>query len=117
MMISPINNYFLQQSEPNKTCLLFLRKFILEQNEFMTEKWNYGMPLYCFKGKRICYLWIDKKRNQPYVLFVDGNKMDHPDLIQDGRKRMKILYINPVENIKANVIKNILEIALRLNKG
>lgn len=112
-MLNPIDNYFLQQEEPNKSCLLFLRKLILDQNEFMTEKWSYGMPLYCYKEKRVCYLWIDKKRDQPYILFVDGNKMDHPDLVQDERKRMKVFYVDAEKDVKVEKVTKVLELALK----
>jgi hypothetical protein len=80
----------------------------------MTEKWSYGMPLYCYKGKRVCYLWMDKKRNQPYILLVDGNKIDHPDLIQDDRKRMKVLYVDAEKDIPVKKINVILKQAVRL---
>jgi hypothetical protein len=113
-MISPIDHYFLQQPEPNKSCLLFLRKFILAQNEFITEKWSYGMPLYCYKGKRICYLWIDKKLDQPYILLVDGNKIDHPDLIQDDRKRMKIFLVDAKKDINKKKLKEIFSLTMNL---
>ena len=35
-MLSPINNYFLQQDEPVKSCLQFLRSLILALDENIT---------------------------------------------------------------------------------
>ena len=42
MMLSPIDNYFLQQKEPIKSCLEFLRQHILKFDKGITEKWQYG---------------------------------------------------------------------------
>jgi len=115
-MTSPIDNFFLQHSEPNKSCLLFLRKLILEQNEFITEKMNYGMPCYYYNGKRFCYLWTDKKTGQPYILFVDGNKIEHPEIVQGDRKRMKIFYVDAEKDMDVKIVKELLELAIDLIK-
>ncbi len=72
------------------------------------------MPCYYYHGKRICYLWTDKKAAQPYILFVDGNKIEHPDLIQEGRKRMKILYVDAKKNIPVKKIKEVLDLAIQI---
>jgi hypothetical protein len=56
-MLRPVDQYFALQEELAKTCLLFLRTLILQQNENISEAWRYGMPFYCYKGKRFCYLW------------------------------------------------------------
>lgn len=74
------------------------------------------MPCYYYNGKRICYLWTDKKTNQPYILFVDGNKIEHPDLIQGERKRMKIFYVDAVRDIDVKKIQELLHIIVGLYK-
>ncbi len=70
------------------------------------------MPFYCYRGKRFCYLWVHKKFNQPYLGIVDGNKIDHPDLLKENRSRMKILLIDPAKNIPVKKINAILKEAL-----
>jgi hypothetical protein len=113
-MIYPIHNYFLQQQEPNKSCLLFLRKIILEQNEFITEKLSYGMPTYYYKGKRFCYLWVHKKLNQPYIGIIDGNKIDHPDLVQEDRARMKIFLVDAGKDVEVKNVNGLLKRVLKM---
>lgn len=98
-MLRPIDNYFLQQQEPDQSCLQFLRTLILKQDADITEAWKYCMPFYCYKGKMICYLWVHKKYHQPYLGIVEGNSIHHPDLIQEKRARMKILLIDGSKNI------------------
>jgi len=49
------------------------------------------MPCFVYNKKQFCYLWTDKKTNNPYLLIVEGKNIDHPLLEQGDRKRMKIL--------------------------
>ena len=70
------------------------------------------MPFFCYKGKMFCYLWVHKKYDQPYIGIVDGNKIDHPDLLIEKRARMKILLIEPNKNIPQKKIRLILKILL-----
>jgi hypothetical protein len=115
-MLRPIDNYFLQQTELNKNCLQFLRMHIIKLNENITEAWKYGMPFYCYKGKMFCYLWTHKKLLQPYIGIVEGNQINHPDLITEKRARMKILLIDPNKDLPIEKINFILKSALSLHK-
>jgi len=111
-MPRPIDNYFLQQPEPTKSCLQFLRRHILALDANLTEEWKYGMPMYCYKGKMFCYLWTHKKYLQPYIGIVEGNRLNHPDLLQEKRARMKILLIDATQDIRVEKIDGILREAL-----
>jgi hypothetical protein len=113
-MLRPIDNFFLKQEEPLKTCLLFLRSHILKQDGHLTESWKYGMPFYCFNKKMICYLWVHKKFRQPYIGIVEGRKINHPELLQEKRARMKILLIDPDVDIPIKKIDRILKEVIAL---
>ena len=113
-MLRPIDNYFLQLKEPDKTCLQFLRSFILSQDPHITETWKYGMPMYCYGKKMFCYLWTHKKFHQPYIGIVEGKRIHHADLITEKRARMKILLIDPVRDIPVKKIEAILKEAIAL---
>jgi hypothetical protein len=115
-MLRPIDNYFLQKEEPGKSCLQFLREYILKLDDNITETWRYGMPFYNYNGKRFCYLWTHKQLHWPYIGIVDGYKINHPDLIQENRVRMKILLIDPAKNIPVKKINVILKEAIVLCK-
>ncbi|WP_316830012.1 DUF1801 domain-containing protein [Pedobacter aquatilis] len=110
-MLNPLDHYFEQQAEPLKSCLLYLRSILLNNTD-VTEHLKYGMPFYYYKGKMLCYLWNHKKFHQPYIGFVDGNKIEHEDLLQEKRARMKILLINDFEDIPKEKIKSILQQAI-----
>ncbi len=59
-----------------------------------------------------CYVWTHKKYRQPYIGFVEGNHLKHPELIQEKRARMKILLIDPEKNIPIQKINRILKEAI-----
>lgn len=113
-MLEELQNYYLKKEEPNKGCLLALRSIILEQDENITETQKYGMPCFCYKKKMFCYLWTDKKTDEPYILMVEGKYLDHPQLEQGDRSRMKIFRVNPIEDLPIKAIKSILQEALDL---
>ena len=113
-MPNEIENFYLSKEEPAKSCLLALKDIILNYDKEITEGWKYGMPLFNYKGKMFCYLWTDKKTGHPYILMVEGRKIDHPALIQGNRSRMKILLIDPQKDIPLKTIKTIFKAAIEL---
>ena len=111
-----IDNYFLQKEEPVKSCLLFLRSYIIDYDKIITEEWKYGMPFYCYNGKMMCYLWTHKKLGLPYVGFVDGDRIDHPGLLAEKRAKMKIFLIDSSQDIDVLMLEDILRTATNLRK-
>ncbi len=109
-----IDNFYLNKDEPNRSCLLALRSIILEQDSLVTETQKYGMPCFCYKKKMFCYLWTDKKTDEPYILFVEGKYLDHPELEKGDRSRMKIFRIDPNANLPIDTIELLLNEALDL---
>ncbi len=111
------DNFYLNQEEPNKSCLLALRKIISEEDEEVTETRKYGMPCFCYQKKMFCYLWTDKKTAEPYILFVEGKHLDHPALEQGDRSRMKVFRVDPNKDLPIEIIKLLLNEALDLYRN
>lgn len=111
-----LDNFYLQQDEPIKGTLLALREIILQQDKDITNAWKYGMPFFCYKGKMFCYLWLHKKHKRPYIGIVEGKRFDEPFLIQEDRSRMKIMLLDPNEDLPLTTIENILQKAINLYK-
>lgn len=111
-MLTPADTYFMNQEEPTRGCLLFLRSHILGLAAEVAETWSYGMPIYTYRGKRFCYLWVHKKYRQPYIGFIDGNKLEHPQLLQEKRARMKILLIEPEKDVPLDLVDGLLTEAM-----
>lgn len=113
-MIEELQQFYLNQEEPNKSCLLTLRSILLEQDIHVTETRKYGMPCFCYKKKMFCYLWTDKKTKEPYLLLVEGNLLDHPLLEKGDRSRMKIFRVDPNKDLPIVLLKDLLGMALDL---
>lgn len=109
-----IDHYFLDKQEPLRSALLALRQHILQYDAGITEAWQYKMPFYCYRGKRFCYLWQDKKTQQPYIGIVDGNKVEHPGLVQDKRARMKIWMMDAGQDLPIKSLNVLLKKTLNL---
>ena len=116
-MIRNLDDFYLNKDEPNKSCLLALRHFILETDPKLSETQKYGMPCFCYKSKPLCYLWVDKKTTEPYILLVDGDKVEHSALIKGSRARMKILPINPNSDLPVDSIAQVLETAISIHQS
>tara|TARA_R110001592_G_scaffold40582_8_gene133144 strand:- start:2500 stop:2874 length:375 start_codon:yes stop_codon:yes gene_type:complete len=116
IVLDNFDEYYLNKEEPNKSCLLALRSLILNQDEEVTETKKYGMPCFCFKRKMFCYLWTDKKTDEPYILFVEGKLLEHPKLEIGTRSRMKIFRVNPNADLPKGTIEMLLQNALNLYK-
>lgn len=106
--------FYFDRKEPNQSCLLALQHIILKQDTEITETTKYGMPCFCYKKKMFCYLWEDKKTNEPYLLFVEGKYLEHPKLEMGSRARMKIYRVNPNLDIPVKEIELLLNQALDL---
>ena len=116
-MENGLDNYYLRQPEPIKSCLLALREIILSQDKEITTAWKYAMPFFCYKGKMFCYLWVHKKYKQPYLGMVEGKLLNHPRLLSEKRSRMKITVFDPNKDLPIRTIKLIVNEALQLYKS
>jgi len=115
-MLRKIDHYFLHQEEPAKSCLMALRALLLAFHEEVSEAWRYRMPFYFYKGKRIGYLWKDKKTQFPYIGVVDGQLLDFPQLEQGKRSKMKILTIDPLQDLPVVLIHELLQEMIALHE-
>lgn len=116
-MIRDVDNYYFNKEEPNQSCLLALREIILKQDENIKETRKWGMPCFCYKQKAFCYLWIDKELNEPYILMVEGEHLNHVNLEKGNRSRMKIYRVNPTIDIPITPIEALLKDALDLYRN
>ncbi len=115
--MNEVDNYYLTIKEPNRSCLLALRNIILTQDKNITESIKWGIPCFSYRKKMFCFLMVNKKSDQPYILFVEGNFLNHPELEKGNRKRMKIFNVNPNKDIPVDTIKLLLNDALNLYRN
>jgi hypothetical protein len=108
------HNFFHTLNEPYQSCLLFLRNFILESSGNISESWKFHTPFYYYRKKWIAFISYHPKTKIIYIAFVDGAKIFHPSLISEGRKKMKIIYIDPEKDIDVKALKVIIKEAISL---
>ena len=109
--------FYFDKLEPNKSCLLAMRDILLNIDKDVSETRKYGMPCFCYKGKAFCYLWTDKKSNDPYFLMVEGKHLNHHQLEAGDRSRMKIFRIAPNKDLPISNIHFVLNEALDLYRN
>ncbi|NEN22223.1 DUF1801 domain-containing protein [Cryomorpha ignava] len=110
-----LDNFYLNQQEPLRSCYLALRQIILDCDAHITPEWKFRLPFFYYKGKMLCYLWKDKNTNEPYIGFMDGMKMVHPALEQGDRSRVRIFRINPDKDIDKKEISDLIKSAISVN--
>jgi Domain of unknown function (DU1801) len=112
-----LDNFYNSQPEPIKSCLLALKGIILSQDKDVTNEWKYRMPMFCYKGKMFCYLWVHKTLHQPYIGLVEGKRFDDLELIIEKRSRMKIMLIDAKDDLPIIKINSILQKAINFYKS
>ena len=115
-MLNEQEQFYLKHDEEVNACLQALRSIILSMDKEVAAAWKYGMPMFCYKGKMFCYIWTHKKTGQPYLGIVEGKHIEHPQLIQEKRARMKIMLFDADKDLPVKTIKSILKQAIDLYK-
>lgn len=114
-MTSKLDNYYLSKEEPLRSCLLALRDVIAGHDPNISKEWKFNFPFFYYRGKMFCYTRIDKKSGQPYIGFMDGIRIKHPDLLLENRSKIKVLPINPSEDLPIEAITDILTQAIAIH--
>ncbi len=115
-MPEQIDNYFFFLNEPYKSCLLFLRRFILDHSENITESRKFNTPFYYYNKKWLGFISYEPKTGIIYIAFARGYLIEHPKLISEGRKKQKIIYIDPEKDVDVTTLAEILNLASKLYK-
>ena len=110
-MQSSVDHYFNALDEPERSCLLFLRSFILGFSERIEERRKNNTPFYYYNSKWLCFISYHPKSKEIYISFVNGNTLDHPKLLSEGRKKMKIFRVDPLNDIDVKSLDAILKAA------
>lgn len=113
-MITDLERFYAEHHDPERSCLQAMRELILAHDPHITEAWKYRMPFFLYRRKMFCYLWTRKESGQPYFGVVEGQRLFHPELIQEDRARMKILLLDTTKTIPVRTITAILQEAIAI---
>jgi hypothetical protein len=112
--VQKLDDFYAQQEEPLKSCLQALRIVILNYSKHVSERWYYRLPCFFYNGKIFCYLWFDRKTQQPYIALYPGRRLTHKVLISGNRTQSKILMIDPQKDLPMKTIREIFKQAIAL---
>jgi hypothetical protein len=115
-MQNSVDHYFNLLDEPHRSCLLFLRRFILDFSANIEERRKNNTPFYYYKGKWLCFISYHPIKKDIYISFVDGAKIDHKELLSEGRKKMKIWKVDPGSDINIKTLKTIFAKAIDVQR-
>ncbi len=114
--MKPLDQFYAKLEEPEQSCLLALRQVLVNFDPNISEEWKYKLPFFYLNKKPFCYFWFHKKYQQPYIGIVKGHLVNHPLLLQEKRKQMKILLANPNTDLPLADILEVLELAKSVHR-
>ena len=115
--MNPAENYILNQPEPYRSIMLYIRSVILKTLPNVVEKYNYGIPFYHHNKKLMCYFNILKGTNFVDVAFVQGSILHEqfPELKDyNNRKFVRSLQYNSLENIDELLLISVINAAAEI---
>ncbi len=113
-MENGVDNFFLKIPEPQQSTLLFLRYFLKNEMQ-LQESMKFNTPFYYFENKWFGYLIYNaKKQHEIYFAFVKGYLINHPSLLSEGRKQIKIYRINPNTDIDMKTLQELVQLLKKL---
>lgn len=101
-MPSELENYYLKQTEPVQSCLLALKSIIMGINPQITHERKYQIPFFYYKGKKLSYLWVTRKKLQ--VGFIEDKCLQEPIAGIRLKDRYQSIIVNPTEDIPFEII-------------
>ncbi len=112
--MSPLDAFFDEKPEPLKGCMLALKDIILAMDDRVVIGWKYNTGFFSFMDRMMCYFGHHAVTGQLYIGFTEGHKMHHTALMSEGRKRVKVYYINPEEDIRKIELEEIVKEAISM---
>ena len=101
-MSQELENYYLKQPEPIQGCLLALKSLILSMDGQITHERKYQIPFFYYKGKKLCFLWVNKKK---LLIGFIIDKAIYPVIVGTKRKdEYETMQIDPNADLLVEII-------------
>jgi len=114
MASSPLDEFYSNLPEPEKSTYLFIRRHLLEDPD-MSESFKWSLPFFDYKGKYFCYLYQNKKSKLPYIAFSQGKHIDHPALYFGDRTQIGAILFDPNEDLPMKTIDEVVALAKKVH--
>ncbi len=95
--------YYLSKPEPYQSCLLALRDVILNTNINIQHQRKFQIPFFTYKGKKLGYLWLNRKKLMLGFCFDKSLQPQKPGV--QPKDKYESIEINPNEDIPLDIVK------------
>jgi len=112
-MLNDLELFYMNRRHEEQEALLFLRRFILDASENLSEHFKFKTAFFYFNGKIFCYFGQEKKSRRLYIGFVMGKHLHHPALLKGTRKQIKILPLEINKDIDLILLTEVLNEAIK----
>ena len=101
-MNAELENYYLKQNEPFRGSLFALKQIIMGVSDHITHERKYQIPFFCYKGKKIGFLWMNRKK---LILGFVTDKRILPQVAGIRQKdQMEMIQIDPTADLPKELI-------------
>lgn len=115
-MTSTLELYYLSKPEPYQSCLIALRDIILSADPGINHERKFQIPFFVYKGKKLGYLWLDRKRLM--LGFCTDKSLQELVPGQKPKDKYESVQIDPNADLPTDMILQKLSYYLdRINQG
>ena len=101
-MNTQLEDYYLRHPEPFQGCLLALKHIILNLDERITHERKYQIPFFCFEGKKLAFLWMNRKKLM--LGFVTDKSINPSKVGVKQKDRLEMIQIDPNADLPVEMI-------------
>jgi hypothetical protein len=101
-MNTTLESYYLSKPEPYQSCLLALKDFILHANPGICHERKFQIPFFMYKGKKLGYLWLDKKKLK--LGFCLDKSLQEPPNGAKPKDQYESIVIDPNADLLVDII-------------
>lgn len=109
-MNTKLENYYASKPEPYQGCLLALRQIVLGMNAEIVHERKFQIPFFTYKGKKLGYLWLNKKKLM--LGFCIDKSLLHFEEDVRPKDKYESFQIDPEEDIPIEFIQKKLAVYL-----
>lgn len=92
--MSPLEAYFEALPPAHRERMLVARDFLRGAPYRFEERYKWSIPVYYAGDRYVCYLNYGPKEGRSYLGFGRAADLDHPSLLAEGRKQVRILVLD-----------------------
>ena len=102
--MSPLEAYYRQLPERFRETMLAARDLILAHPAGWTPRYKWRCPTFEYRGRHVGHLYHNRGERRCYLGLHYGARIDHPLLVAEGRRLMRMLPLSEADDLPADAI-------------